>query len=156
MTQCTQPYIIIYFLSLSHLKRQIRQSNPAVTHSKITGQWVNEGYFSLSRSVSRGNYSMWQIWQDRPLDREKQHLYEVKVHALDKDGNDVSVATVRINVLDRNDNHPVFDRRSLSAHLREDFTGSKRLTCDLFGSHCLSLTQGPPLPGCCLDSRLLQ
>lgn len=61
------------------------------------------------------------IYQEKPLDREKQEFYYMQAWALDSKGQRVPpVSEIEIKVKDLNDNSPVFDVNSLQVNVQED------------------------------------
>ena len=62
------------------------------------------------------------VWQEKPVDREQQAEYKLVLTANDYSGNQVGTPTeLKIQVLDINDNSPVFVTSSLQAQVQEDF-----------------------------------
>lgn len=62
------------------------------------------------------------MWQEKPVDREQQAEYKLVLTANDYSGNQVGTPTeLKIQVLDKNDNSPVFVTSSLQAQVQEDF-----------------------------------
>jgi len=94
----------------------IKRKEPEVESFELLGKPVDDGVFSMETINKEGI-----IYQEKPLDREKQEFYYMQAWALDSKGQRVPpVSEIEIKVKDLNDNSPVFDVNSLQVNVQED------------------------------------
>lgn len=95
-------------------------SNKPITYSIVGGN--SESVFTLQNSVTKDMANMLTlkigekagIWlvTAKPLDREAVNNYTIFVQATDDDGVDKATSKITVNVLDENDNRPIFGQKS--------------------------------------------
>ncbi|XP_026152475.1 protocadherin Fat 3a isoform X3 [Mastacembelus armatus] len=85
--------------------------NRQVSYHIIGGNY--RGVFALG--LVQGE---WKMYVKGPLDREERSLYIINVTA--SDGLFVSQATVKVTVIDTNDNNPICDQAAYTASIPED------------------------------------
>lgn len=94
-----------------------RPLSPAGVNRKVVYSLADsaDGFFSVDSSSGI-------VVLERPLDREQQSSYTLRVRATDQSPGRAlsSLATVSITVLDVNDNPPVFERRDYLVSVPED------------------------------------
>uniref|UniRef100_A0A8C2WH16 Protocadherin 1 gamma 31 n=1 Tax=Cyclopterus lumpus TaxID=8103 RepID=A0A8C2WH16_CYCLU len=80
-------------------------------------------YFSLKYKDTKNGKAVPELVLEKPLDREKNALHQLLLTALDG-GNPVTSGTCKIiiNVLDINDNFPVFNENEYKVSLKENST----------------------------------
>uniref|UniRef100_A0A8P4KE92 Cadherin domain-containing protein n=1 Tax=Dicentrarchus labrax TaxID=13489 RepID=A0A8P4KE92_DICLA len=80
-------------------------------------------YFSLKFKDTKNGKAVPELVLEKPLDREKNALHQLLLTALDG-GNPVTSGTckITINVLDINDNFPVFNENEYKVSLKENST----------------------------------
>ena len=84
-------------------------------------RWIKYGLSSKVNGVFRIHPDTGDIFTITVLDREETDTYTFEAYARDHDGN-TGTAKVIINVLDENDNTPIFRRASLRMEIRENAT----------------------------------
>lgn len=98
------------------LQANSASGNKPITYSITAGN--AEGAFTLQNSVTKevaekltikhsDRSGIWLITA-QPLDRETRNNYTIFIQATDDDGLDKATSKIQVNVLDENDNRPVF------------------------------------------------
>ncbi|XP_039247034.1 protocadherin gamma-B5-like [Pipra filicauda] len=100
---------------------EMAQDADAGSNSLLTYDLTRSPSFSLAIKENPGGMKQPELVLERTLDREKQSSFELVLSALDG-GNPARSGTVqvRVNVLDANDNPPVFSKSIYEARVAEN------------------------------------
>lgn len=106
----------------------------AITYAILEGN--DDTAFTLQNSVTKEMKTVHSIkhgqkagvWlvTNKPLDRERKEKYEVMIEATDNEGLDKALSKVTINILDDNDNRPIFTR----PHFKFAIAGNKTVNLE--------------------------
>lgn len=131
-------------LGIPMLQASSLSGNRAITYSIVDGN--EDGAFILQNSKTHEmrktmsikhtkNTGVWLI-TNRPLDREVKSKYFITIQATDNTGLDKAVSKVTINVLDENDNRPIFTQPlfkfTVTGNKSYDLDGNSTVTWQRF------------------------
>ncbi|CAK8673983.1 cadherin-2-like isoform X2 [Clavelina lepadiformis] len=114
----TSPQAVAYFKQ--KIIGTVKSSTNPPTYELMPTVAVKDGIFDL---VTNPGSASADIWQLKPVDREQTPRFTLTILALDANGNKVEdPVEVTVNVLDVNDNAPVFVQSSLHGNVSEAAT----------------------------------
>lgn len=96
---------------------KVRSDNPQAYSYRLITDPEDASKFSIDNGG--------ELWLEQYVDREQKEIYNLQIEALDRSGVPVeSKVDIEVNVVDINDNKPVFDEATLFANVQEDNKGA--------------------------------